>query len=101
MALLISTRLLYQTDTRRDLPSYQITILLVYDVILIFVNLLNDLILGFSYSNLSLILDTIYHLILSLIYLCLCPSLVYLFCMYVIFFPLAASFSFSLITKPH
>ena len=47
MALLISTRLLYQTDTRRDLPSYQITILLVYDVILIFVNLLNDLILGF------------------------------------------------------
>ena len=38
---------IYQTATRWDLPSYQITIWLIDDVIMIFVCLLVELILGF------------------------------------------------------
>ena len=39
------------TATRWDLPPYPITIWLINDVMLIFPCLLDDLILGFSYSN--------------------------------------------------
>ena len=47
------TACIYQTATRWDLPLYRITIRLTDDVKLVFVCLLNDLILGFCYSNLD------------------------------------------------
>ena len=43
----------YQAATRWDLPPYWITIWLIDDVMLIFVCLLADLILGFGYRNLA------------------------------------------------
>ena len=47
------TASIYQTATRWDLPPYWITIWLIDDAMSIFVCLLNDLILGFCYSNLT------------------------------------------------
>ena len=47
------TACIYQTATRGDLPPYRITIWLIDDVKLVFVCLLDDLILGFCYSNLD------------------------------------------------
>ena len=46
------TACIYQTATRWDLPPYRITIWLIDDVMLVSVCLLEDLILGFCYSNL-------------------------------------------------
>ena len=43
----------YQAATRWDLPPYRITIWLIDDIMLIFVCLLGDLVLGFCYSNLT------------------------------------------------
>ena len=45
------TACIYQTATRWDLPPSRITIWLIDNVRLIFVCLLDDLILGFCYSN--------------------------------------------------
>ena len=47
------TACIYQTATRWDLPPYRITIYLIDHVMHIFVCLLDDLILGFCYSNLT------------------------------------------------
>ena len=47
------TACIYQAVTRWDLPPYWITIWMIDDVILTFVCLLDDLILGFCYSNLT------------------------------------------------
>ena len=47
------TACIYQTATRWDLPPYRINIWLIHDV-MFFVWLLDDLILGFCYSNLRL-----------------------------------------------
>ena len=47
------TPCVYQTATRWDLPLYKITIWLIDDVILIYLCLLDDLILGFCYSYLA------------------------------------------------
>ena len=47
------TPCIYQTATRWDLPPYRVTIWSIDDVMLIFVCLLDNLILGFSYSNLT------------------------------------------------
>ena len=47
-----STACIYQTATRWDLPPYRIAIWLINDVILIFACFLDDLVLGFGYSNL-------------------------------------------------
>ena len=44
---------IYQTAIRWDLPPYRITIWLIDDIMLIFVCLLGDLVLGFCYSNLT------------------------------------------------
>ena len=51
----ISNRIacIYQTTTQWDLPPYWITIWLIDDAMLIFFCLLDDLILGFCYSNLT------------------------------------------------
>ena len=46
------TACIYQAATRWDFPPHRITIWLIDDVMLIFVCLLDDLILGFCYSNL-------------------------------------------------
>ena len=48
------TACIYQTDTRWDLPPYRITIWLIDDVMLIFVYLFDDMILGFCYNILTL-----------------------------------------------
>ena len=50
--ILDCTAFIYQAATRWDLPPYRITIWLFDDVILNFVCLLDDLILGFYYSSL-------------------------------------------------
>ena len=47
------TTCIYQTATQWDLPPYRITIWLIDDVKLVFVCLLDDLILGFCFSNLN------------------------------------------------
>ena len=47
------TACIYHTTTRWMLPPYRITIWLIDDIMLIFVCLLDDLILGFCYSNLT------------------------------------------------
>ena len=44
---------IYQAATRWDLPPYRITIWLTDDVKLVFVCFLDDLIIGFCYSNLD------------------------------------------------
>ena len=44
---------IYQIATQLDVPTYWITIWLIDDVMLIFVCLLDDLILGYCYSNLT------------------------------------------------
>ena len=48
---------IYQTATGWDLPPYRITIWLIDDVMLTFVFLLDDFILGFRYSNLMQEID--------------------------------------------
>ena len=45
------TACIYQTATRWDLPPYRITIWLIDDVMLIFVCLIDDLALGFCFSQ--------------------------------------------------
>ena len=47
------TACIYQIATRWDLPPYWITIWLIGDAMLFFVSLLDDLILGSCYSNLT------------------------------------------------
>ena len=47
------TACIYQTATRWDLPPYPITTWLIDDVMLFFLCLLDDLILGFCYNNLT------------------------------------------------
>ena len=47
------TAFIYQTATRWDLPPYRINIWLIDGVKLVFVCLLDDLMLGFCYSNLD------------------------------------------------
>ena len=51
LIVLNRTCCIYQTASRWDLPPSRITIWLIDDVILIFVCLLDDLILGYCYSN--------------------------------------------------
>ena len=70
---------IYQTATRWDLPPYPITTWLIDDVMLVFVCLLDDLILGFCYSDLTrktdgLELISIFTLVLQANWLTKCSS---------------------------